>query len=66
MPKKFPIIQIMVDGDGQVVDVKNLLGGPLTDNDYDPKEKRRLDKHAVVASENYCRWRLVGGRWVCT
>lgn len=70
--KKFPVLKVLIDGDGNVCSVTNMMDEKLTDNDYGnhpetgKPENKRIDQHGVLASENYCRWKLIGGRWVCT
>jgi len=60
---KFGIIKIYVDGDGEVVKVTDAGDNPLTTEHYVEGEKKKIDQHGVLASENWCRWVLVGGQW---
>ena len=56
------VLKVHVNAEGEVVHaVDNAGNEPL----YGPEEKKRLTD-AVLVTENYCRWRLIGGRWVCT
>ncbi|MGA1865106.1 MAG: hypothetical protein ACMUHX_08595 [bacterium] len=60
-----PVIQLFVDGNGKVVKVLNAMGEALTNADYAPNEQKRIDVDGVLASVNWCCWRLVDGQWKC-
>ena len=62
--KLSPVLQVFVDGNGEVVKVVNMLGNPLEEIDYE-KESRKIDEDAMLATENWCRWKLVAGKWKC-
>ncbi len=61
----FAIIKVFVNGNGEVVDVHDRADKPLKDEHYDKEETRRIDKNAVLYTENGCRWRLYRGVWKC-
>ena len=62
------VLKVLIDAEGQVVDVKKKGSKgeeKLMDSDYSPDEKRRIDAVGVLATSNWCTWKLIGGRWVC-
>ena len=65
---KFAVLKVYVNGEGEVVKAVDSAGEPLRDSDYSPDvgDKRLTDAVLVTETRSYCRWRLIGGRWVCT
>jgi hypothetical protein len=64
---KFALLKVYVNGEGEVVHVVDAAGNKLKDDNYGENElaaHKTLDK-AFLVTENYCRWRLFGDRWVC-
>lgn len=64
---KFALLKVYVNGEGEVVHVVDAAGNELKDSDYGKKELAagKTLKKAFLVTENYCRWRLMGDRWVC-
>lgn len=58
-----PQIKLMIDEHGQVISATHLNGNPLDDRDHDDPKGRKIVGDAVLATENWCQWRLIGGRW---
>jgi hypothetical protein len=63
--KLSPVIQLFVDANGRVVKVLNAMGEELTNADYAPDEQKRIDVDGVLASVNWCCWKLINGQWKC-
>ena len=59
------LIKVWFDSEGNAVSVKNKQNKKLEDMDYNPSEKRRIEDVAVLATNNWCQWRLVHGVWKC-
>ena len=60
-----PVLKVLVDGNGRIVGAEDGFGNPLDEEDYEDSNGRRIDMDAVLATENWCRWKLVNGRWKC-
>ena len=63
--RKWPVIIAYINADGKAIRVTDIHHQPLDNDDYNDGKGRRIDKNAVLACENYCRWRLRNGQWVC-
>ena len=63
--KKSPVLKLYIDEDGKVLKATNMLEVDLTDEDYDPKETKRIVGDGRLASQNWCCWKLVVGVWRC-
>ncbi len=65
---KFAVLQVWIDGDGEVVDVRDAAGRTLTDKHYHA-DTLKVKKGGMVGNahlaSNPCRWRLIGGVWMC-
>lgn len=62
---EFVIALAYVNGNGEVVRFVRADGRDYDDNDYHTDEKRRIPGNAELSTPNYCRWRLIDGKWRC-
>ena len=60
-----PIIKLLINGMGEVVEVMNMKNQPLDNKDYHKDEPKRIDDGGVLVTQNWCRWQLVDGTWRC-
>ena len=65
MAKGAKKLKVWFDENGNALSAKDKNNKPLDDDDYHPGESKRIKSHGVLASENWCRWRLVDGVWKC-
>ena len=61
---KFAVLHLSVNGKGEIIKATDAAGNDLTAAHHKDSKKRTIKKHAVLATENWCRWVLQGGRWV--
>jgi len=62
---KFVIAKAYVNGDGEVIRFVRADGTDHEDEDYGDEKERTIPGNAFLITENYCRWKLIDGKWRC-